>query len=103
MHARARAPLLYRTENVRVLAELLGPLRHTQGLHTHMYTHAHRHESCCGPLIISCTNAPQPAQIFANFGFMSILATVGTEKVDPKKKQGESKDEGGAQMMDLSP
>jgi len=26
--------------------------------------------------------------IFANFGFMSILATVGTDKVDPKKKQG---------------
>ena len=46
-----------------------------------------------------------PAQIFANFGFMSILATVGTEKQDPKKPQGESssKDEGGAQMMDMSP
>ena len=34
---------------------------------------------------------------------MSILATVGTEKQDPKKKQGESNDKGGAQMMDLSP
>jgi hypothetical protein len=28
----------------------------------------------------------QPAQIFANFGFMSILATLGTDKQDPKKK-----------------
>jgi len=41
--------------------------------------------------------------IFANFGFMSILATVGTEKIDPAKKPGESKDEGGLQAMDMSP